>query len=414
MFSRILLAGLVSVGAYAAPTISFPPLDIHKLHNKELANEKLGNAPRFAVPRVVNISPSDWEQNGDVLVWSQRVTATNAVSLNFAFEQFKLSPNAKLSIRSTDFSERMRDFTAEDNNVHNQIWTPVIMSDDVTIELQVPASEVDEVELTLTKVNQGFRTFTQTTEKSGSCNVDVVCEEGDDWQKEINSVGVISTGGSTFCSGFMVNNTSNDRTPLFMTAAHCRVNRYKAASLVVYWNYQSSECGGTKDGQLDQFNTGSEFLASSAKSDFSIVKLLQSPNPEWGVTFAGFDARDVETVGATAIHHPSTDEKSISFDYDPLTITSYLKEEVPGDTTHIRVHNWDVGTTEPGSSGSPLFNADGRVIGQLHGGYASCRSNTSDWYGRIHTSWEGEGEVGTRLVDWLDPEQTGQLVTDTI
>ncbi len=42
MFSRIVLAGLVSIGAYAAPTISFPPLDIHTLHNKELANENLG------------------------------------------------------------------------------------------------------------------------------------------------------------------------------------------------------------------------------------------------------------------------------------------------------------------------------------------------------------------------------------
>ena len=414
MIFKTLLAGVVALSAHATTPLVFPPLDIHKLHQKELANEKLGEAPRFAVVRNVSVKPQSFEERDGLLVWKQRVRAINAVSLNFAFEKFKLTPNARLSIYATDFSVSVRDFTAEDNNIHGELWSPVILAEDVTIELSIPESELDELELELTRVNHGFRTFSQTTEKAGSCNVDVVCEEGDEWQKEINSVGVISTGGSTFCTGFMVNNTSNDRTPLFMTAAHCRVREYNAASLVVYWNYQSQQCGGSRNGNLDQFNTGSQFLAASAKSDFALVKLLNNPEPEWNVTYAGFDARDLDTSSATAIHHPATDEKSISFEFDPTTTTSYLKDEVPGDSTHIRVENWDVGTTEPGSSGSPLFNAEKRVIGQLHGGYASCRSATPDWYGRIHTSWEGEGVPEKRLVDWLDPGKTGDLITDTI
>lgn len=230
----------------------------------------------------------------------------------------------------------------------------------------------------------------------------------------MNSVAVISTGGTAFCTGFLVNNTSNDKTPYFMTAKHCRISSYNAASLVTYWNYQASSCGGDRDGSRESFNTGSEYISGSAKSDFVLVKLLSEPAPEANATFAGFDARDLDASSAVAIHHPNTDEKSISFEYDPTTTTSYLSEGVPGDTTHIRVHNWDVGTTEPGSSGSPLFNQEKRVIGQLHGGYASCRSKTSDWYGRIHTSWEGDGTPDTRLKDWLDPENTGVLITDTI
>lgn len=414
MILKTLLTGMVALSAFAAEPIIFPPLDIHKLHQQELANEKLGEAPRFAVVRKVSVRPEYFEEREGLLVWKQRVKAPNAVSLNFAFQKFKLSSNAKLSIYSTDFTETIRDFTADDNNIHEELWTPVIFSDDVIIELTLPESELNEFKLELTRVNQGFRTFSQKTLKSGDCNVDVVCEEGDEWRKEINSVGVISTGGSSFCTGFMVNNTSNDRTPLFMTAAHCRIRDYNAASLVVYWNYQADQCGGARNGKLDQFNTGSEFLAASSKSDFALVKLLKNPEPEWNVTYAGFDARDLDSPQATAIHHPATDEKSISFEFDPTTTTSYLKDEVPGDSTHIRVENWDVGTTEPGSSGSPLFNAEKRVIGQLHGGYASCRSATPDWYGRIHTSWEGDGVPEKRLVDWLDPGKTGELVTDTI
>ena len=84
-------------------------------------------------------------------------------------------------------------------------------------------------------------------------------------------VGVISTGGSTFCTGFMVNNTANDKTPYFMTAEHCKINSRTAKSLVVYWNYQASACGGRRNGGKNEFNTGSQFLAKSAKSDFKVL-----------------------------------------------------------------------------------------------------------------------------------------------
>lgn len=399
--------------------LNFPSVDVSKLHDQDLFNEKLGQAPRFAVERAVSLSPnaaSDWERLEDgTLVWRVSVNAVNAVSLNFAFDQFFLSPNARLSIYSRDLTSSIRDFTAQDNNSYYELWTPVLMGDQAIIELKVPESEVTQVSIRLFQVNQGYRTFSQPVQDAaGSCNVDVACSEGDDWRNEINSVGVISTGGSTFCTGFMVNNTNEDKTPYFMTANHCKIRSWNSASLVVYWNYQASSCGGDRDGELLQFNTGSDHVATSVKSDFTLLKLLKSPNPEWGVTYAGFDARDEVSPSATAIHHPSTDEKSISFEFDPVSITSYMESATPGDSTHIRVANWDVGTTEPGSSGSPLFNAEKRVIGQLHGGYASCWSKTADWYGRIHTSWEGDGAPTSRLKDWLDPQNTGVLYTDTL
>jgi len=398
-------------------TAQYPQIDIKRVHDKDVQREKLGNAPRFAIERKTDVSPlakmNFIQENGN-LVWRYRVVAKNAVSLNFAFTEFKMPKSAKLNIYAADFSERIRPFTSKDNNKAMELWTPVIYADDVIIELVLNESDLDQVKLRLTQVNQGYRTFAQTTEKSGSCNVDVVCSEGDNWRDEINSVGVISTGGSTFCTGFMINNTSNDKTPYFMTADHCRISSRNSSSLVVYWNYQASSCGGRRNGQKDHFNTGSNFLASSAKSDFALVKLNNSPEASWGVTYAGFDATGVDAAQAIAIHHPSTDEKSISFENDPTTVTSYLGEAVPGDNTHVRVEDWDLGTTEPGSSGSPLFNQDHRVIGQLHGGYASCSSQTSDWYGRIYTSWDGDGSADSRLRDHLDPTNSGTLITDTI
>src|SRR5690606_16189236 len=90
----------------------------------------------------------------------------------------------------------------------------------------------------------------------------------------------------------------------------------------------------------------------------------------------------------------------------------YIGNTVPGDGTHVRVADWDIGTTEPGSSGSPLFDQDGRVIGQLHGGYAACGNDSADWYGRFSISWNGGSTPDSSLRSWLDPLNTGNLEID--
>lgn len=307
----------------------------------------------------------------------------------------------------------IRPFTSADNNTAQELWSPVIMSDDVMIEVSVPAEKVSEVNLELSHVGQGFRTFSQKTNKSGSCNIDVACTDSQGWEK-VNSVAVISTGGSRFCTGFMVNNTSNDGTPFFMTANHCRLTVSAAPSLVAYWNYQTSTCGGNRDGKLTDFQTGAVHLASYSKSDMTLLKLNSAPNAEWNVNFAGWDRSGVDATSAVAIHHPNVDEKSISFENDPTEITSYLGRTVPGDSTHVRVVDWDKGTTEPGSSGSPLFDQNHRVIGRLHGGGAACGNDESDYYGRIFTSWEGGGTATTSLKSHLDAADTGALFVDTL
>ena len=415
---NFLALGLLSLSLpVLAGTTFLAPLDVQKLHDKEVAREMKGEAPHFAVPHQITVdalSDKSWSEHNGVMTWTHRVSAPNAVSLNFGFSQFHLSPNAQLVVRAADFSDSIRPFTADDNNAARELWTPVVMSDDVVIELTVPASEVADVVLELGTVGQGFRTFAQKTAKSGACNVDVACSEGNDWRQEIASVAVISRGGSTFCTGFMVNNTAEDRTPFFMTADHCGLTLANTPSLVTYWNYQTAQCGGARNGQKNQFNTGAVFLAGSKRSDFTLVRLNKQPEAAWGVTYAGWDRSGTDARQAIAIHHPNTDAKSISFENDPTTVTSYLGNPVPGDGTHVRVEDWDKGTTEPGSSGSPLFDQEHRVIGQLHGGYASCTSQTSDWYGRFYTSWEGEGRSNNRLKDHLDSANRGSMTTDTL
>jgi hypothetical protein len=400
------------------PERIFPGVDLAAAALEDAEDEAAGRPPRFAIPNRTHISPDThgiWEEDGGMAVWRMKISSLGAHSLNLGFGSFHMPEGGRLHIYSPDLVRSIRPFTDRDNAAHGELWTPVLPGESLVLEVTVPSEVRHELRLELTSVNVGYRGFgKEDPTESGWCNIDVVCPEGDGWRDEIPSVAVISRGGSRNCTGFMVNNTAQDRKPYFMTAKHCGVDQSNAASLVAYWNYETSVCGGTPDGSLDQFNTGSFWRSAYTPSDFTLVELDEDPDPSYGVTFAGWDRSGADATSAVAIHHPSVDEKRISFEYDATTTTSYLGYSVPGDGTHVRVIDWDEGTTEGGSSGSPLFDQDHRVIGQLHGGYAACGNDSSDWYGKFSVSWNGGGTSTTRLRDWLDPGNTGATTVNTL
>ncbi len=444
----VLTATVLTAPAYAAPPPPFPsagaqgvaplsqvdlatmpPLDNAALLAAEMQRAGPGVAPHFAQPIPVSLTPTDsgtWETLPDGrLLWRLRVQSPGAVSLNLGFTTYFMPPGGQLLLYSPDQTVGLGPFTAADNEAHGQLWTPIIPGDEVVVEVTLPAEDAPQLRLELGSVNHGFIEFGKTP-LSGACNVDVVCSAADGlpqvdaWRNQIRAVAAISAGGSIFCTGYLVNNTAGDQTPYFITAYHCGVTEVRAPSLVVYWNYQNSTCrppgspasGGPGDGVLNQFNSGSVWRAAYATSDFTLVELDDPVAADADAFWAGWDARPQAPASAVGIHHPNGEEKRISFENDPLTITSFLGTSEPGDSSHLRVTDWDLGTTEPGSSGSPLFSPEGRVIGQLHGGYAACGNDLSDWYGRFAVSWNGGGTRQTRLRDWLDPLNSGALVWD--
>ena len=414
------------------------PMDLAEIAAEDRVREQLGLPPRFAIPQSVTMTPAThgtWERlPGRNWLWRLRIVGREGTSnLNLGFGLFKLPPSARLLVYSSDGRSRLRAFTAADNEDHGQLWTAPLPTDDLVVELTVPAKERPFVQLELSAVNQGYRGFgTSSLDKSGSCNLDVAClDAGDTWREEMRAVAVISTGGSTFCTGSLLNNTAGDRKMYFITANHCSITSSNAPSLVAYWNYQNSFCrtpgssqsGAAGDGALTQFHTGSFFRASYAASDMTLVELDDPAVTAFNHYWAGWDrgtGNPTCTAAApcAAIHHPSTDEKRITYVTTNMATTSYNNPSSPGDGTHLWAH-WATdppgpfsvpGVTEPGSSGSPLYNAAGRFVGQLHGGPSSCGAtgdNLSDYYGRMSVSWTGGGTSSTRLSNWLDSGNTG-------
>ena len=147
----------------------------------------------------------------------------------------------------------------------------------------------------------------------------------------------------------------------------------------------------------NQTVSGATLLAHHYESDFALLRLQEDIPESYEVHYAGWDASGNTPSTPVGIHHPSGDIKKISFDYNNASNSG----------NYWDVDSWDDGTTEPGSSGSPLFDGNNhRIIGQLYGGVASCTNFGYDTYGKTSTSWN----LGMR--NYLDPNNTGLTYLD--
>ena len=418
----------LSPSTEVSPLESVDLLELNKLDNAYLdayyKSPRVNKPLRFAEARDVNISPlkqGTWEtvRSGHE-VWRQRVKSPGAYSINLAFDNFELPSSASLFIYNNDKSEVFGPFTKKDNDAHRQLWTPMVSGDEIIIEVHVLPAQRKQVDFKLIRVNHDFANI-QSRLISGSCNLDVICGASDGWgivdnyRDIIKSVGAYTLNGIDQCSGVLINNTAQDCRPFFLTAEHCDISNNNSSSVVVFWNYENSTCrqpnstasGQNGDGSRASFNSGAILRAENFESDFALIEFDDPIDPTLDLFFAGWSRESALPDTTICIHHPNVEEKRISFEFDRL---SY--EINNQDTAYLRVNDWDIGTTEGGSSGSPLFNTRKQIVGQLFGGFAACGNDESDTYGWVRHSWEGRGNALTRLKDWLDPIGSNALSLD--
>ena len=352
--------------------------------------------------------------------WRLEIAAPNALSLDVGFSKFFLPHGAELYFASADGKVVHGPYTDADNTRSGTFWTPVVPGDGAVLELVVPAALRRFVALELDAAHPAHRDiFAPALAKSGSCNVDSICPQGDPIRNQIGAEGRYTVSGF-LCSGQLVNNTARDLKRYFTTAHHCFDSQTEANTVVVYWRYESPTCrtpgsaaSGTPipvSGNSVVQTGGSTLRATEEDSDFTLVE-LNTPLPN-GITpyWDGWDNREIPPSSASVVHHPSGDEKRIAFENDPLTLSDGGLN-VPG-TRHWVVADYELGTTEQGSSGSGLLNQDKRLVGFLSGGAAACGNDDYDAYGRLSAGWEGDGTAATRLRDWLDPIASGVPAID--
>ena len=415
------LGSVSSKGSVIAPLPDMSKLDLNR--------GKPGGAYRYGVVvpmKGVNVfSDGVWSDlRGEMRLWQMDIVSPGAKSVDAHFSNLQLPEGAALYIVSGDRSVVRGPFNADTMSTSGEFFSPYVPGETLHIELMIPASQIADLELEIASVTHGYRgLFDEEMAKSGSCNVDVACPLGNGWDDQIDAVGhyTFQQGGSSYvCTGTLIANTDGSTDPLFLTANHCLSSQSTASSVVVYWNFQSATCrtpGSSSSGTPLNRNiathsqSGATLLANNASSDFALLRLDTAVPSGADAYWAGWDRRDQTHTGAIGIHHPAGHAKRISLENQALSISSYSGNPGSG-STHLRVADWDEGTTEGGSSGSALFNLSGRIIGQLHGGSAACGNNQPDWYGRLAASWSGGGSSSSRLSNWLDPAGSGAQTLD--
>ncbi|MFH2037540.1 MAG: trypsin-like peptidase domain-containing protein [Candidatus Zixiibacteriota bacterium] len=394
-------------------------VNINALEAEDAVDSDKGLPFRFGAPFDVDYdlyNSGTWEELPDGAgIWRLKIVSDGAFSINLVYNQFYMPSGARLFVYNETRDMVIGAFSEQNNKEHKKFATAPIKGDAIILEYFEPADVRGTGFITVSRIvhaykdifNYGGTKYDKGFGSSGSCNNNINCPEGDPWQAEKRGVAmVLLSGGTRWCSGSLINNVREDQTPYFLTADHCLGSE---ETWILMFNYESPNCANI-NGPTYYTVQGTTLKASNSYSDFGLLELEETPPDSFNIYFNGWNNLDVASTSSVTIHHPSGDIKKISFDNDPVTSTEYLQTAT--GYSHWRIGQWEDGTTEGGSSGSPLFDPYHRIVGQLHGGYASCTSITSDWYGKFAKSWNYGGSPSNRIKDWLDPDNTGATVLD--
>jgi len=333
-------------------------------------------------------------------LWRLGIKCPGALSINLTFENYRLPQGATFFEYNADRSQVIGAFTDFNNRADSAFATTLVKGEEIFMEYYEPKGVAFHGEIHLNRVTYGYRdafSYVKAFGDAGACNNNVHCPEAANWQNQVRSACMLVSGGSGFCSGTLVNNTSQDGTPYILTANHC----YSSPNTWIFWfNWESPTCLNPSTSPPYNSISGATLKARNAASDFCLVQMSSIPPSNYSVYYAGWNRQDTAADSGAGIHHPSGDIKKISYSSQPFVSASW--SGTPNDS-HWQVF-WSDGVTEPGSSGSPIFDQYNLVVGQLHGGPSSCGSSQLwDFYGKFAMSWNYGGTVATRLRDWLDP-----------
>lgn len=403
--------------------------DLESVYNADNGKEGLPLKAGFSIN--VDLKPSN---AGSVFMWPDgsrswivKLVLPEAPFMALTFNNVTLPEGTSIFVYSNNSNNALAALSSKDI-VSSTLSSPMFTGGEVFVEYFEPIGKAalkDNFTIyEIVFIANGIDALNgKDLGDSEACQVNINCPEGTSWQNQKRGVARIlfrEGAGWYWCSGTLINNTAQDGKPYFLTAEHCGGSASAADRNVwqFYFNYERSTCANTGTPPTNLI-TGCTLKAKgliSGGSDFQLVELSSTPVQAWNPYYNGWSRSTTGSASGVSIHHPSGDAKKIS------TYTSQLTSAGPniGGSQMATNSAWRVvwaatasgtGVTEGGSSGSPIFNADGLVVGTLSGGASTCTNpNFADYYGKFSYHWESNGSTNeVKLAPWLDP--TGSNTT---
>ncbi len=289
-------------------------------------------------------------------------------------------------------------------------WSPVIEDSTLVVEIELPdGARPQDLRLAapvMSHLVTSARTGLSISKAAAYCEIDVMCYQGA-WGAQSNAEARIlfTSGGSTYvCSGTLVaDKDTSTFIPYFLTANHCVGFQTVASTIVSYWFYRSTVCNSGVPGAYKTLTGGATLLYATTATDTSFMRL--NATPPAGVAYAGWAVGSTLASGTavTGVHHPGGDLQKITFGNvdgyyacSAPTNGSFTCNSASASSATFYGTGWNSGITEPGSSGSALYQNNGQyLVGQLYGGSSSCTGGGGDFYGRFDVAYNAA------LSQWL-------------
>lgn len=258
-----------------------------------------------------------------------------------------------------------------------EIWTASVFAPLVTVEYYLPphASHPDEVSLQIREIAHQYVAFADLVQSAeGICHNDVTCHVN--WKTDANAVGGIGTIGATgilWCTGTLLNDLDPETyEDYFLTANHCLSGssttlgtQADANTIEFYWFFQTATCNGVPPNaaSVPRTASGADLISRQTRQTGNDHAFLRIRDVTPGaVAYVGWTtASPGNNAALIGIHHPDGAFKRINFG-----------NLADNSTANYWDMFWTSGVTEPGSSGSGIFNTSHQLIGQLFGGFSEC------------------------------------------
>jgi hypothetical protein len=328
-------------------------------------------------------------------VWTTVIESPGASALRVHFSDVSLAPNAQLYVYNLD-GEAFGPYTADNTG---EFWSNSVAGPVAFVQVRhfgTPSlSDLRSTHFQIADIGYlGKKHLLPLLQQlknpegdlSGAehhcsdnapCIEDASCYSGaaiDNAKLAVAHMEWISGAWIYYCSGgLLADSDGSTQIPYFLTANHCISKGKPARSLECFWGFRTASCHGSCDGIGPVPRTlGADVLSANSTADYSFLQLWEDPPA--GSFFLGWTTAD-------AANNDGLELFRISY---PLGMPQAYSEHVV-DTSAPTCSSWPrgawiysrdtLGATEGGSSGSPVMNMNGQVVGQLSG---ACGANVYD------------------------------------
>lgn len=388
------------------------------------------------IPYNINIKDIAFsEEIADGKLFRLKFVLPQATGMQFFFDRFQIPAGGSLFFYNPAKTVRKGAYTEKNNRPENNFATSIIKGDTIILEYFEPLNTAGELHLEsmvfcfdypvgVSESNRG-----PYGNSASLCEVNSTCAQGEGWEDERAAVGLIlftntKNNLTAWGTGALLNTRSKAESKegrYFVTAEHLEKIKdpnnadYVAATYYYKWtfmfHFEASSCSAPNATAPDNYTLSGCVKYTNSESypvstDLMLLHLIEEIPNDYKLCYAGWDKSGNTPSSTVGLHHPQGDFMKISVETRPAQtyptqdywMVDFADFNVPGN----------IGTTEPASSGSPLFNADHRFIGQLFGTnqnpadgkeFPVCDPRHQAWYGKFSRSMQNIPD----LYLYLDP-----------